>query len=79
MSAEIILNTQGVVAYEAYLEEICEKAETDAVLQCCWQKQKARRATRMALLKKCGARVKVLMAKISKAAVTAVDVRLLPS
>lgn len=59
------MNTQGVVAYEAYLEEICEKVEKDALVLA---KQKARRAARMAVFKKSGARAKALVARMSKAA-----------
>lgn len=64
------------MAYQAYLEELCEKVGSDAVLLA---KQKARRATRMAVLKKRGARAKALMVKMSKAAANALDIHLSPS
>lgn len=70
------MNTQGVVAYEAYLEEICEKAGQDAILLA---KQKARRAARITVLKKSGAKAKAFVARMHKAAANALDIRLSPS
>lgn len=67
------MNTQGVVAYEAYLEEVCEKVGKDAILLA---KQKARRAARIAVLKKSGARAKAFVARMHKAAANALDIRL---
>lgn len=64
------------MAYEAYLEEICEKVGKDALMLA---KQKARRAARMAVLKKSGARAKTFVVRISKVAANALDIRLSPS
>lgn len=70
------MNTQGVVAYEAYLEEICEKVAKDTLLLA---KEKARMAARMALLKKSGARAKALVARMTKTAANALDICPSPS
>lgn len=65
------MNTQGVVAYEAYLEEVCEKVGKDAIVRA---KQKARRAARIAALRKSGARAKAFVARMHKAAANALDI-----
>lgn len=69
------MNTQGVVAYEAYLEEISEKVGQDAIVRA---KQKARRAARIAVLKQSGSRAKAFVARMRKAAANALDTRLSP-
>lgn len=67
------MNTQGVVIYEAQLEEICEQVEKDAIVLA---KQKARRAARIAGLKNSVARAKAFVAMMHKAAANALDTRL---
>lgn len=67
------MNTQGVVAYEAYLEEICEKVEKDATVLA---KQKARRAARITVLKKGVARAKSFVVRMHRGAANALDTRL---
>lgn len=70
------MNTQGVVAYEAYLEEMCEKVGKDAIVLA---EQKARRAARIAVLKKNGVRAKAFVSRMHKAAANALDILLSPS
>lgn len=67
------MNTQELVVYEAYLQEMCEKIFHGA------SKAEGSRAACIAVLKKSGARVWVLMARIPKAVVKALDVTLSPS
>lgn len=64
------------MAYEAYLKEICEIVWKDAIVLA---KQKARRAARIAVLKKSGARAKAFVARMHKAAANALDIHLSPS